>query len=120
MHAFGAPKNASKVFSQIKTGDLLVFYILKPKKGIISTCKVTSTIFEDHQNIWGRDRYPLRVRIHILREFPGNGSELVPLSAIFGAPENSDIEIEPHLRNVWIVKITKNQYRNLRRYLESH
>jgi len=110
---FGVPKFVRRVFKKVRPGDLLVFHVLKPINGIVAVCKVTSPMFEDHQDIWGKNRYPLRVRIEILHERNGNINKPVPLSILFGKANNSEIEIEPYLGNVWITKITETQYKNL-------
>jgi predicted RNA-binding protein len=52
---FGVPKRGLKIFRQVRPGDLLVFHVLKPLNGIVSICKVTSEIFEDNQDIWGKN-----------------------------------------------------------------
>lgn len=55
---FGAPKSVHKVFSQVRPGDLLVFHVLKPINGIVAIGEVTSQMFEDYQDVWGKNRYP--------------------------------------------------------------
>ena len=109
---FGAPKSVSRVFSQVRPGDLLCFYVLRPINRIVAIGKVTSQMFEDHQDIWGKTRYPLRVKIEIEREYLKKNNESLSLSALIKA-KNPEIEIEPFLKNVWITKITKRQYARL-------
>jgi len=116
---FGVPRNVHKIFTQVKLDDLFVFHVLKPINGIVAIAKVTSQMFEDYQNIWGKNRYPLRVNIKILQQYLENENGYIPLSALIGA-KNSEIEIEPYLRNIWITKITKKQYRNLQEYFTAH
>ena len=112
---FGVPKHIRKVFNQVRPGDLLVFHVLSPVNGIVAIGKVTSQMFEDNRDIWGKTRYPLRVNIEIPCEHLRHDNKPIPLSALIGA-RSSEIQIEPYLRNVWITKITKKQYQNLRKY----
>ena len=114
---FGVPRHAYKTFSQVKKGDLFVFHVLKPVNGVVAVGKVISQIFEDYENIWGRERYPLRVKIEILDEYTRSEREPVPLSKLMGALETTEIEITLYLRNVWIAKLTEQQYQTLIKYL---
>ena len=116
---FGVPRRAHKIFSQVRSGDLLVFHVLRPTNGIVAIGKVISQMFEDNQNIWGKNRYPLRVKIKIIQEYLAGDNEPIPLSALMGA-QNSEMKIEPYLRNVWITKITKKQYQNLQNHYSTH
>jgi len=109
---FGVPKRGLKIFRQVQTDDLLVFHVLKPAGGIVSICRVTSEIFEDHQDIWGKDRYPFRVRIE-LQEFIRDEDKPIPLSHLFGKTDN-EITIEPYLRHVGITKISQEQFKKLK------
>lgn len=34
--------------------------------GIVAVCRVVSEVYEDNKDIWGKDRYPLRVRIEFV------------------------------------------------------
>jgi predicted RNA-binding protein len=110
---FGAPKQALNAMQQVKIGDNLVFCVLGKEKRIVSIYSVTTTLYEDNSDIWGKYRYPLRVRIK-----PINGQNLrtnfsIPLSSIYGGNSNSDFIIEPFLKNIWIVKMENNQYLKL-------
>jgi len=115
---FGAPRHASKTMRQVKAGDLLVFHVLKPINGIIAVCKVTSEVYEDLQDIWGKDRYPLRVRIEFLPDFLREENDLVPISSFFGKPSNKEVKVEPYLKNIWITKVSKEQYQILKDLFE--
>jgi predicted RNA-binding protein len=113
---FGTPKQQLETLLNVKPGDLLAFHVLKPVDGIVSVYRVVSEVFENHEDIWGRSRYPFRVRIepmpHMLRDI----DKPIPLSAILGkGDKQSEIEIEPYLKNVWITKISERQYENLQR-----
>jgi hypothetical protein len=111
---FGAPRHALKIMSHVKPGDLLVFHVLKPINGIIAACKVTSQVYEDYEDIWGKDRYPLRVRIEFLPNFQRNENNPIPISAIFGKPSKKEVKVEPYLKNIWITKVTQEQYQILK------
>jgi len=111
---FGVPKRALKAFCRIRPGDLLVFHVFKPINGILSICKVTSDIFEDHQDIWGKNRYPFRVKIELIPKFMRDKNQPIPISLLFYKSKSSDeVKIEPYLRNVWITEITQKQYKRL-------
>jgi len=112
---FGVPKVVYNVFSQVRPEDLLIFHVLKPVRGIVAIAKVTSQMFEDDQDIWGRNRYPLRVKIEILQGLP-KSEKPAPLSALIGENTNPEIEIEPYLGNVCITKITEEQYEKIKKY----
>jgi len=57
---FGFPKHTSKVVSKVRPYDLIIFHVLKPVNGIIEICKVASEVYENHSDIWGKNRYPLQ------------------------------------------------------------
>ena len=115
----GFPKAAKKVVNEIKPGDIIVFHVLKPVNGIVAMGTVTSNVFEDYSDIWGTNRYPLRIKIEISDSHTRDEHNPVPISALMGSTEKPEVEIEPYLRNVWIVKITEKQYKNLIRCFSS-
>jgi len=117
---FGVPKQQLDTFRNVKPDDLLVFHVLKPINGIVSVCRVVSQVFENYQDIWGKDRYPFRVRIEFIPNMLRDESKPIPLSTIFGKEgKQSEIKIEPYLRNVWITKISKQQYNNLQKFFDN-
>lgn len=111
---FGAPRHASRTMKEVKPDDLLVFHVLKPINGIIAVCKVTSEVYEDHQDIWGKDRYPIRVRIEFVPNFQRDYNKPIPLTFFFGKPSDKEVKVEPYLKNVWITKVSRDQYRILK------
>jgi len=115
----GFPKAAKKVVNEIKPGDIIVFHVLKPVNGIVAMGTVTSNVFEDYSDIWGTNRYPLRIKIEISNDHTRDEHNPVPICALMGSTGKSEVEIEPYLRNVWIVKITEKQYKNLIRCFSS-
>lgn len=110
---YGAPRLASKIMSQVKPNDLLVFHVLKPINGIVAVCRVTSRVYEDNKDIWGKDRYPLRVKIEFIQNLLTDESTPIPISRFFGENAHNEFKIEPYLKNVWITKLTKEQYNKL-------
>lgn len=111
---FGFPKRTSKVVSKVKPNDLIIFHVLKPINGIIAICKVASEVYENHSNIWGKNRYPLRVKIEFIPNCIRDKNTPIPISQLFYKAKGSDeITIEPYLKNVWITKITQKQYKRL-------
>jgi hypothetical protein len=118
---FGAPKHAAKVMNQLQLGDLLIFHVLKPINGIVALGEVESTVFEDYKNIWGKNRYPLRVKIKFIQAFPANEKNPIPLSLLLGEVEKQEgLVIEPYLKNIWLTKISENQYSRLINFPISH
>ncbi|MEM3765830.1 MAG: EVE domain-containing protein [Candidatus Bathyarchaeia archaeon] len=108
---FGAPKHAAKIMNQLQPGDLLLFHVLKPINGIVAVCKIESQVFEDYTDIWGKDRYPLRVKIKFIQDLTADGKKPVPLSLLFREMKTpGEMVIEPYLKNVWITKISKRQF----------
>lgn len=105
---------------EVKTGDLLIIYILRPLNAIVAIYGVTSEFYEDNRDIWGRYRYPLRVNLKIFHDFLKEGHQPLPLSCIYGGNSRSNISIEPFFKNVWLTHIGENQYESLLNYLESH
>lgn len=111
---FGAPRRTSKTMSRVRPGDLLIFHVLKPVNGIIAACRVTSEVYEDYKDIWGKDRYPLRVRIDFLPNFQRDENNPIPLSSFFGKTTNKEVKVEPYLRNIWITKVSQDQFQVLK------
>jgi len=111
---FGFPKRTFKVVSKVRPNDLIIFHVLKPVNGIIAICKVASEVYENHSDIWGKNRYPLRVKIEFIPNFTRDKNDSIPISLLFYKAKDSDeIKIEPYLKNVWITKITQKQYERL-------
>lgn len=114
LKVFGFPKRASKIVSKVRPNDLIIFHVLKPVNGIIAMCKVASEVYENHSDIWGKNRYPLRVKIEFIPNFTRDKNTPIPISLLFYNAKGSDeIKIEPYLKNVWITKITQKQYKRL-------
>lgn len=110
---FGAPRHASKILRQVRPGDLIVFPVFKAINGIIAVYRVTSEVYEGHQDIWGKDRYPLRVRIDLIPNLQRDKSNPLPLSSFFGEPFDKEVKVEPFLKNIWITKVSREQYQIL-------
>ena len=110
---FGAPKNASTIFSKVQIGDLLVIHVLRPINGIVAICRIVSEIFESDEDLWGQNRYPLRVRLEIISKYLRTEANSIPLSSLFGKIGNPEIEIHPYMGHTFITKITVDQYERL-------
>lgn len=109
---FGVPRQLRKRMEEVSQGDILVFHVLGPSGGIVAVGRVSSDMFESHQDLWGMGRYPLRVRIDPL--FTRQPPDLVPLSCLFGSRERrANASVEPYLRNVWMIRLTDQQYDTL-------
>jgi len=113
---FGTVAREIKTFRNVQPGDLLVFHVLKPVNGIVSVCKVISDVFENHEDIWGKGRYPFRVRIEFIPNLIRNEKNPIPIGSIFGqSGSEGAIKIEPFLKNVWITKMSQEQYEKLQK-----
>lgn len=117
-NVFGAPKKAHKTMEEVKIGDLLIIYLLRPANVIVAIYNIVSELHEENQDIWGQDRYPLRVNLKILHDFVKEGYQPQPLSCIYGGNSQSTFSIEPFFKNVWITKVGENQYQNLLKCLD--
>lgn len=112
---FGVPKRGLKKFNRVRPGDPLVFNALKPINGVVAICKVVSNVFEDHNDSWGKDHYPFRVRIDFVPGPITKEDKPIPLSSLFGKIDVQEgIRIEPYLKNVWITRIYDSQYQRLK------
>jgi len=109
---FGAPAHAAKIMKRVEPDDLLIFHVFKPTNGIVAVGRVISDVYEDNQDIWGKDRYPLRVRVEFVQDLLREDNP-VPLSSIFNQSSKSEVSVEPFLKNVWITKVSKEQYKRL-------
>lgn len=112
---FGLPKRGLKIFGQVRLGDILVFYVLKPVNGIVALGKVKSEVFESHRDVWGKERYPFRVKIEFIPQFILSENESIPIGSFLGRIDNEKgITIEPYLKDVWITRISYKQYQTLK------
>ncbi|RLI82992.1 EVE domain-containing protein [Archaeoglobales archaeon] len=88
---WGVSKRYEKTISQVKPGDVLIFYVMQTKEKdkvlpprIVGKAKVSSEVFRDSTKIfkgYGKEQtFPLRVKLTDLKEFqkPINFKELVP------------------------------------------
>lgn len=112
---FGTPGFISKMKDQVKPDDLLIFHVFKPVNGIVAVGRVVSDVYEDHTDIWGRDRYPLRVRIEIVPGLQRDEIKPIPLSTLVSNYSDSELLIEPYLKDVWLAAISTKQYENIKK-----
>jgi len=113
---FGAPIFASEVMKQVRPDDLLVIHLLGGHiKGIVAVCRVISQVYEDHEDFWGKNRYPLRVRIEIIPELQRRADNLIPLGSLLGAYLSSGLSVEPFLQNINISHVSAKQYESLKK-----
>lgn len=102
------------MFAQVEPGDLLVFYVFKPARGIVAICKVVSEIFEAYDDIWGKDRYPFRVKLKFIPGFSVDENRSIPLSSLYGTIDLvRGIEVEPYLRQVSITRLSEEAFHML-------
>jgi hypothetical protein len=77
--------------------------------------RVVSEIYVDNSDIWGKDRYPIRVRIKIDSDKIRTKRNAIPLDTLYGTNPNSEFTISPFLKNTWIAPISIKQHENLER-----
>jgi len=83
-------------------------------------CKVVSEVYEDHTDIWGRNRYPLRVKIQLIPNLTRDMNSPIPISLLLREANSTDeIQIEPFLKNIWITKVTEEQYTRLKALIKN-
>ena len=115
LRVFGLPKNKANLAKQIKKHDLMIFHVLKPVNGIVAVCEVISEVYEDYQDIWGKMKYPIRLKVRFIPELMINEKEPIPLSCLFYDTHESDnIVIAPYIKGVYITKITSEQFEKLK------
>lgn len=89
--------------------------MLRPVNGIVAVCRVVSQVYEDNESIWGKDRYPLRVRIEVVPDLQRDGRNPIPLSILFGTNSGGEVSVEPFLKNVWITAVSLEQFESVKR-----
>ncbi|MEM3640877.1 MAG: EVE domain-containing protein [Candidatus Bathyarchaeia archaeon] len=115
LKVFGLPKNKANLAKQIKKYDLIIFHVLKPINGIVAVCEVTSEVYEDYENIWGKMKYPLRLKVRFIPELTIHEKESIPLSCLFYTVYGSDnVIIEPYIKGTYITPITSEQFEKLK------
>jgi len=114
---FGTSRHASNIIKKVKPYDLLIIHVLRPVNGIVAICRAISEVYEDNSDIWGKDRYPLRVQIEIVTKI-GKNKPAIPISSMFGYSSNLRVTVEPYLKSIWLIKISEQQYNRLRMILK--
>lgn len=113
---FGAPLKRSSIMNELSEGDILVFCVLKPRRAIVSLYTVKSNVYLGKNDLWGKNRYPVRVKIKALKKF----KKPVPIVSIFGGNINENITVEPLLIDVYIQKIVEPQKSKVLNLLKNH
>ena len=84
----------------------------KPINGIVGVYEVTSALYEENSDIWGKDEYTLRVKINPIQNLMVGEKKALPLSSIFGnVTINKEFSVEPFIKNIWIVKLSPRRFR---------
>jgi predicted RNA-binding protein len=115
---FGVQRRAAKTINKVRLGDLLVFHSLRPVNGIVGVFRVASEVYEDNQDIWGPLKYPLRVRLEASPAFRVAIGNPIPISSLFGYNNKADVVIEPCLKEVSLVKLSKGQFSILKKLFQ--
>jgi hypothetical protein len=116
---FGAPTQVSRTMQQLRPDDLLVFHVLKPVNGVVAVAKVISNVYKDYEDVWGKARYPLRVKLEFVQQLCRDESNPISIGSFLGRIRDGEIKIEPYLKNVWISKLSEGQYGRLAKLLAS-
>lgn len=105
---------------ELKIGDILYFHIFRPVNGIVGKAKVSSELFEDNQDLWGKDLYRFRVKVEVLDDLLLRKMQPFKLSYFFdNIVINKEITVEPYLRNVTMIKTSDDQSKVLSKYFDS-
>lgn len=116
---FGAPKKVQKIMREVRIGDYLVFHVFRPVNGIVGVYEVTSALYEENSDIWGKDEYTLRVKITPIQNLIVGEKKSIPLSSIFGnVTINKEFSVEPFLKNIWIAKLSPWQFERTKALLK--
>ena len=116
---FGLPKRAANIAKQIQIHDLIIFHILRPINGIVAVCEVVSGVYENHHDIWGKNRYPLRLKVEFIPDLIRHEKEPIHLSQLFYDTKSSDdIIIEPYMQGIYITRITPEQFEKLKAFFK--
>jgi len=84
---YGVPKSKEpyRRISKTKPGDILIFYIRSPVKGIVGIYEVASNVFEESEYFPWEDRlYPYRIRIKPVSDDLKELPKPIPLEAFVG------------------------------------
>ena len=115
---FGTGRKA--VMQELKMGDILYFHVFRSVNGIVGKAKVSSELFEDNQDIWGKDLYRFRVKIEVLDDLLARKRQPFQLRYFFDyIVINKEITVEPYLRNVTMIKTSDDQSKVLSEYFDS-
>jgi hypothetical protein len=112
---FGVPRTASEVIQKTRIGDLLIFHLLRPKGGLVAVSRIVSNVYEDNSDIWGKDRFPLRVTLEFLSEIDCFEKNPIPLSNLYRF-HSDEFTIEPWFHAVVMTPISPQQYENVSKY----
>lgn len=99
---------------KVQPNDLIIFHLLRKKSGIVDVGKVVSHVYLDHTDIWGRNKWPLRIKIDLVPNLQRKKDNLIPLSTLF-VISSKNITIEPFLKGIVLAQVSKGQYQNLKR-----
>jgi len=59
------------------------------------------------------------VRINLSPNFQKDENDPIPLSSIFGKNlSDKEVKVEPYLKNIWITKVSRDQYQILKNLFE--
>lgn len=112
---YGLPCGKKEYLYALEKGDLLAVYVHLPIRGIVSICKVISRPFVDDEPLWGINKmggvkYRCRIKVKNIPKYTVSRDKAIPLHKILGF-ENHErgYIIEPHIRNVLFIKLSKKQ-----------
>jgi len=116
---FGVGPSQKSKLLEVGKGDFLAIYLLRPVDGFIAICEVISDPYEGHDNVWGKGRYPHRVKIKTLSKFLRSTKNAIPLSSCLGHNVVEEgLTIEPYLHRVALAKISHRSFQCLKHQFE--
>jgi hypothetical protein len=110
---FGAPRSARRIMNQVSFDDVIIFHVLRSESGIVALAKVVSEVYEDNSDIYGKDRYPLRVKLDFMTSLHGKDHNPIPLSVLFGK-YNDEFSIEPYLKGIVLAPVSDRSFENIK------
>lgn len=109
---YGVPKSARRTFSQVKKGDIFLFYLTSPIRGVIGVYEAVSDTFETQELApWSDRLYPYRVAIKPLSNITSELIEPIPFNKIIGKAEK--IKSSYSLVGRSLIPLSQEEYREI-------
>jgi len=114
---YSVPRSARRTFSQVKKGDIFLFYLTSPIRGVIGVYEAVSDTFETQELSPWQDRlYPYRVVIKPLSNITSELREPIPFDKIVGKAEK--IKSGYSLYGKSLIPLSQEEYREITKGLQ--